>query len=287
MPSFTTPDPILAVIEYAAGDTRIVASDRDDTVVEVRPSDSGNERDVRTAEQTRVEYAGGRLLVKGPQLRNLFGKPGSIEVTVALPAGSSLQTNGGMGAFRVEGRLGDVRLHTGVGDVVFDETGALDVSTGAGTVTVDRVNGAADVSTGTGRIRLRAVQGGAAIKNSNGDTWIGDVHGDLRIKNSNGNIEVDHARAGVEATTANGNVRVGGLTRGIASLKTATGALEIGVQAGAAARLDLHTQFGKVHNEMDAATEPAPGDEFVEVHARTSMGNITIRRTPEHPEGAS
>jgi DUF4097 and DUF4098 domain-containing protein YvlB len=280
MPTFSTPSPILAVIEFAAGDTRISASDRADTVVEVRPSDAGNERDVRTAEQTRVEYAGGRLLVKGPQLRNLFGKPGSIEVTVDLPAGSSLQGNQGMGAVRTDGQLGDCRLHTGLGDVVFDETGALDVSTGAGSITADRVNGRVDLSTGTGRVRLRDVQGGAAIKNSNGDTWIGEVGGDLRIKASNGSIQVDRARAGVEATTANGDVRVGGLTRGLASLKTATGALEIGVQDGAAARLDLHTQFGKVHNEMDAAGQPTPGDEFVEVHARTSMGDITIRRTP-------
>ncbi len=279
MPIFSTPEPILAVIEFAAGDARVSASDRTDTVVEVRPSDENDDRDVKTAEQTRVEYAGGRLLVKGPQLRNLFGKPGSIDVTVDLPAGSRLQTSGGMGAFRVEGELGDCRLHTGAGDIVLDETGALDVSSGAGAITVDRVNGTADISTGSGRVRLRDVQGRAVIKNSNGDTWVGQVGGDLRVKSANGDIDVDHARAGVEATTANGDVRVGGLTHGAASLKTSYGAIEIGVQEGTAARLDVHTQFGKVRNEMEAASQPGPADQFVEVSARTSMGDITIRRT--------
>ena len=47
---------------------------------------------MRAAEQTRVEYADGQLLVKGPKQRGfgLFGKPGSIDVTVGLPAGSQI-----------------------------------------------------------------------------------------------------------------------------------------------------------------------------------------------------
>jgi DUF4097 and DUF4098 domain-containing protein YvlB len=281
MPTFSTPDPIQAVIEFAAGDARITASDRDDTVVEVRPSDEDSDADVRAAERTRVEYSAGRLLVKGPQLRNLIGRPGSIDVTVDLPTGSGLRTAGGMGAFHVEGQLGDCRLSSGAGDIMLDETGALDASTGAGAITVDRVNGAADVSTSSGRIRLHDLHGNAVIKNSNGDTWIGEVRGDLRVKASNGDIDVDHARAGVEATTANGDVRIAGLTRGTASLKTAYGSVEIGVQDGTAARLDVHTQFGKVRNEMDATGEPGPADQAVEVHARTSMGDILIRRTPK------
>ena len=77
MPTYSTPDPIVAVIEFEAGDVRILASERDDTVVEVRPSDESRDNDVRAAEETRVEYSAGRLLVKGPKQRNPFGKPGS------------------------------------------------------------------------------------------------------------------------------------------------------------------------------------------------------------------
>ena len=39
MPDFSTPEPIMAVIELEGGDARILASERADTVVEVRPSD--------------------------------------------------------------------------------------------------------------------------------------------------------------------------------------------------------------------------------------------------------
>jgi DUF4097 and DUF4098 domain-containing protein YvlB len=280
MPTFSTPDPIVAVIEFEAGDATIFASDRDDTVVEVRPSDETRDIDVQAAEQTRVEYAAGRLLVKGPKQRNPFGKTGSIDVAVSLPDGSRLQATGGLGAFRGEGRLGDCQFKSGLGDIVVGYTGALNVSTGSGAVTVDQVTGTADISTGSGKIRLGHVHGNAVIKNSNGDVWLGEIDGDLRVKGANGRIDVDHAGAGAEATTANGDVRIGGLTRGVASLKTSLGAIEIGVLDGTAARLDVHTQFGKVRNEMDAAGEPGPADQAVEVHARTSMGDITIRRTP-------
>ena len=52
MPIFETPEPISATIDLAVGDVRITASDRHDTVVDVRPSDASHEPDVRAAEQT-------------------------------------------------------------------------------------------------------------------------------------------------------------------------------------------------------------------------------------------
>jgi DUF4097 and DUF4098 domain-containing protein YvlB len=117
------------------------------------------------------------------------------------------------------------------------------------------------------------------IKNSNGDSWVGGIAGDLRVNSANGNISVDHAKAGVTARTANGDIRIGEVGHGSASLKTSLGEIEVGVQAGAAARLDVSTQFGRVHNSMDAAEGPGPADETVEVHARTSYGDIVIRRS--------
>ena len=63
MPSFDTPEPISVTVELGVGDIWIVASDRTDTIVEVRPSDGAKKADVAAAQQTRVEYANGRLLI--------------------------------------------------------------------------------------------------------------------------------------------------------------------------------------------------------------------------------
>jgi hypothetical protein len=281
MPAFDTPEPISVAIDLVVGDARITASERDDTVVEVRPSDGSHEPDVRAAEQTLVEYTAGRLLVKGPKQRGLglFGKVGSIDVTIGLPAGSQLQGDASVAAFRCVGRLGECRVKTAAGDVQFDHTGPLDLNTGAGAIAVDRVAGHAEVSTGSGRVRVREIDGTAVIKNSNGDSWIGEVAGDLRVNAANGDISVDHANAGITASTANGDVRIGEVVRGSASLKTAMGEIEIGIRAGTAARLDVSTQFGSVRNDMDSAEGPEPSDETVEVRARTSYGDIVIRRS--------
>ncbi len=280
MPTFDTPEPISVTIDLVVGDARITASDRDDTVVEIRPSDASHEPDVRAAEQTQVEYAAGALLVKAPKQRSLglFGKAGSIDVTIGLPTGSQLQGDASVAAFRCAGRLGQCRVKTATGDIQLDHVGVLDLSTGAGAIIVDHVTGSAEVSTGSGRVRLREIDGTAVIKNSNGDSWIGEITGDLRVNAANGDISVDRAGAGVTASTSNGDVRVGEVARGSAVLKTSLGEIEIGIRAGTAARLEVSTQFGRVHNHLDTADSPEPSEETVEVRARTSYGDIVIRR---------
>ena len=77
-------------MELGVGDLRIVASDRTDTMVEVRPSDAAKKADMTAAEQTRVEYAGGRLLIKAPKSWRQYtfrGGGESVDVQVELPAG--------------------------------------------------------------------------------------------------------------------------------------------------------------------------------------------------------
>src|SRR5205807_402558 len=94
MPTFDTPEPISVNLELGVGDIRIVASDRTDTIVEVRPSDGAKKADVTAAQQTRVEYASGRLLIKTPKgwRQHSFRAGGeSIHVQIDLPAGSHVR----------------------------------------------------------------------------------------------------------------------------------------------------------------------------------------------------
>src|SRR4051794_10337085 len=280
MPIFSTPEPIAATIDLAVGDVRIIASDRTDTVVEVLPSNSAEEADVRAAEQTRVDFAAGQLLLKGPRPRalGLFGKVGSVEVTVELPAGSRLDAETSVAVLRCAGRLGECRITTSSGDVHLDDTGTLALKTGAGTVIVNRVTGDATVSTGSGKIRVSEIDGNAVIKNANGDNWVGEVRGALRVNTANGDISTDRVGGDLVAVTANGDVRIGELIRGAASVKTASGRIEFGIRAGTAARLDLHTAFGRVLNQLEPVPGPDGAQEIVTVRARTSYGDIVIRR---------
>ncbi len=287
MPTFETPGPILATLEVAVGDLRIAAGDRTDTVVEVRPSDPSHEPDVRIAEQTRIEMTSDGLLVKTPrggrsaltgQRLSLFGKPGSIDVTIHLPTGSRLRADAGVATLRCTGRLADCQAKIGAGEIDLENTGAADLNTGAGAISVGVVQGSAEITTGTGRVRLIEVEGPAVVRNSNGETWIGAVTGNLQVSASNGRISIDRADGDVTARTANGSVRVGCVSRGMTTLKTSAGEIEIGIAAGTAALVDAQTRMGNVRNGLTVTSRPEPADETAEVHARTAFGDIVIRR---------
>ncbi|HEY7593420.1 MAG TPA: DUF4097 family beta strand repeat-containing protein [Actinophytocola sp.] len=280
MPTFDTPQPISASVEPVVGNLRVIASDRADTVVDVRPTDPANPSDVKAAEQTRVEYAAGTLTVKAPRLRpfDFSNKSRSIDVTIELPTGSQVHGSTGLGDLHATGRLGRCRYKSGLGHFHLEHTGAVRLHTGAGNVDVERVAGSAEISTGSGRVSVAEVDGSAEVKNSNGDTTIGTVSGTVRVRGANGDITVDRAADAVDAKTANGSVRALEVVRGTVVLETAMGDIEIGVRDGTAAWLDVKTQFGHVDNTMAAADAPDAAVDTVEVHAQTAIGQIAVHR---------
>jgi DUF4097 and DUF4098 domain-containing protein YvlB len=281
MPTFDTPKPISATLDLGLGDVRIRATDTAVTIVQVQPSDEANEEDRKAAQLTRVEYAQGELQVKASKLRTWrpMRDGGSIDVTIELPAGS--EVHGGLAAADVHahGRLGDCRIKTGLGRVELDEVENLNLKSATGDITVDHVAGHADVSTGSGDVRLTTLDGTAVVKNSNGDTWIGVAEGDLRVNAANGSIAVDVAHGGVVAKSANGDVRVRDVGHGSIVLETKLGDVEVGIREGTAAWLDVNAAAGRLINALEAAEEPQPSAATVEVRARTTVGEILVRRS--------
>jgi DUF4097 and DUF4098 domain-containing protein YvlB len=280
MPTFDTPERITATIDVAVGDVRVSAGDGSATVVDVRPSDASNTDDVKAAELTRVEHANGHLLVKSPKPRSWLSRSSgpSVDVTIELPAGSQVHGAGQTTDFRCDGRLGDCRIKTGMGNIVLDQANTLSLKNGIGDVSVECATGHAEIATGSGDVRVNKLAGSAVIKNSNGDTWVGAAGGDLRINGANGDIAVDLARASVVAKSANGDVRLGEVVRGSVVLETSLGDLEIGIREGTAAWLDVRAAAGKVRNALEASEAPDASAETVEVRARTTAGSVVIRR---------
>jgi len=288
MTHFETPQPISVALVLRVADVRVAAGERADTIVQVRPTDPSRYDDVTAAEQTRVEYADGRLLIKGPRrLRELspFSDGGSIDVEIELPAGSDLSGHAAAGGFRCSGSLGRCELKSSAGGISLDRAARVKLAT-AGDITLEGVSGDAELTTATGDVRAGEIDGSAVIKNGNGDTRVGEVGGDLRVKAANGDISVEHAGGSVSAKTANGHIRIGSIQRGSLVAETATGRIDVGIADGVAAWLDLDTRYGHVHNGLDAADGPGSSDEQVEVRARTGFGDITIRREVERSDEA-
>lgn len=287
MHEFDTPKPISAVIELVMADVRISASDRPDTVVEIRPSDPGSHADVTAVDHVLVDYSGGSLLIKATgrwRSWSPFGYGGSVEAHISLPAGSQIR-GVAVGAFRCTGALGDCQVKTSVGDIHIEQARQAVLSTSVGDITLERAAGDAEVTTGSGEIRVGDIDGAVEVKNSNGDTHVGSVARDLRIKAANGDVVVDRVDGSATVKTANGDIRVGSVRTGSVTAETRFGAVEIAVADGVAAWLDLQTQYGQLHNALEAGGAPGPGDQRVEVRARSGYGDITLRRSYTAPAG--
>ena len=199
-------------------------------------------------------------------------------MTIGLPAGSTVHAGAALADFAVTGPLAEARIKTGLGHVQIEHVGTLDVKSGIGDISVDRVTGHADINSGSGEIRVRELGNGAVIKNANGSTWVGQAGGDLRVGAANGSIAIDAAQASVVAKSANGDVRLGEAVRNSVVLETSIGDLEVGIPKGTAAWLDVRAHAGKVHNDLEAAAAPDAAAEKVEVRARTTAGDVVIRR---------
>ncbi|WP_051941218.1 DUF4097 family beta strand repeat-containing protein [Phaeacidiphilus oryzae] len=281
--SFETPGPIRLTAELDVGDLRIEASERTDTLVRITPRDPERETDAKALSQSLVEQTAAGLLVKTPRQRSigLFYKPGILDVLIELPIDSTIGVDATAAAVRISGRLGDTRLKTGFGDVDVEHTGAVEIRTGAGNVSLLRADGTVEASTGTGELRIGSVAGTAVLKSSNGNVRVGGVRGECRVNTANGSIQVDSAGAGVVAKTAAGSVQVGRLVRGVSTLRTPFGDIEVGIGRGTAVRLDAATKFGRVDNRMRLADAPAADDQTAELHASTSYGDIILTRAPD------
>jgi hypothetical protein len=302
MPTFDTPQPILAILDLASATVRINAGDRADTVVEVRPSDELNDADVQAARHTRVDYADGRLLVRTDQehagsasgwglslgklvespanwARSLLLGPGSLDVTIDLPSGSRLDARTA-GTVRCRGPLGEVALTTSYGDIRVEQAGRrLRVKSTYGDISVTRASGHAEVTTTHGSIHLGEVDGTAAVKTSHGDVRIREVTGELRLNSAHGDITVDRALSGVAAKTAYASVRIGEAVSGSIAMETTGGGLDLGIREGTAAWLDVSSTYGTVDVSLDPSDAPGQTDRIVEVRTHTTHGDIVIHRS--------
>ncbi|MEU8517350.1 DUF4097 family beta strand repeat-containing protein [Kitasatospora sp. NPDC048722] len=172
MQTFTTPAPVTAVVEIAAGRIQVIAADRADTTVEVRPADPAKGRDVKAAEQTAVEYADGVLRIRTAEPENQYlGPSGALEVTVQLPAGSHLKARTASCELRGVGRLGDVDFEGAYRHIKIDEAATVRLTAVDGDVEVGHLAGPAHITTARGAIRIASAVSGAVVLS----TRMGDI----------------------------------------------------------------------------------------------------------------
>lgn len=261
MPTFHTAEPITAVIEVVAGAVHLTATDRDDTVVDIKPRDPERASDVRAAEQARVDFHNGTLVVAAGRKVLSLGRGGAVRVDIALPTGSRLNLSSASADIDADGVYSDCRCASA--------SGSVRVMTITGNIKADSASG--DVSIGD-------VAGNAQIATASGDASIDRIDGDVKFQAASGSLAVGTLRGHLKHQAASGSVTVGVGISGALSAQTGSGEVEVGIPEGTAARLELKTHSGTVDNGLQTADGPADGDETFMVHARTGSGDISIRR---------
>ena len=259
MPNFDTPQPITAVVEIAAGLIRVAASDRNDTVAEVRPRDESRPHDIKAAEQARIDFRNGTLTVTSNRGFS-FPRRGAVFVDIALPEGSDLDVSVASAQVRADGRYSDCKLASASGDLAVESVANIKADTASGAVTAD------------------AVKGNAAIATASGDVAIGDLDGGVKFRAASGSLIVGRLHGNLNAQTASGDITVTTAVNGGVSVQTSSGELVVGIAEGTAAQLDLRTRSGEVRNSLTSSDGPADGDETLVVHARTGSGDIVVQR---------
>ena len=262
MPTFQTPEPITAVVEVVAGSVRLVATDRDDTVVEVRPRDPSRASDVRAAEQARVDFRNGTLTVAAGRRYISLGRGGAVDIDIALPVGSRLQASSASADVsrrrrvrRLPVRIGQRRRNGGrprpgniKADTVSGDVAAAAASTGR--VHLDGV-GRCDDRRARGRSqvpgRQRWADGSSGCTATSTADGVGDVAVATAVKRRGS--RADQQRRG----RGRHRGRHCGPTRSV-------------------------TPSGVVRNALQPSDGPAEGDETVVVHARTGSGDVLVRR---------
>lgn len=291
--TFNTPTAITVALDLYVADIRIAASDRADTVVDVRPSDPDKPADVKAAETTRVEYdeATRTLSVVSRKPRNRFvnfssKRPESVDLVIAVPTDSDVRGEAEIGDVESAGVLGGFVFKADLGTVRLAQTGPVDIRSGLGEVSVDEISGSAKVNCGSGVVRLGAVDGTAEVSNSNGKVRVGVLTGPATVKSANGAVYVDRALSDITASSANGEVSIREVVRGQVKATSKNGSVEIGVRDGSAAWLELNAGVGHVYNDLDAADAPEADEpvDKVEIRAKTELGDVTIRRAPRLDE---
>lgn len=277
MPSYPAPHPVAVVVDLLVGTLHVVASDREDVTVTVLPLDPAKQRDVRAAEEVRVDRVGDTVTVTGPRWKQYlpFGA-GTPAVTVELPTRSDL--SGTAGSLHAEGVLEAVVMTVNAGNARVGEAGRLDLKVSAGSVTVGRTTGPATVRASAGSVRIGEVAGETSVRATNGTTTVDYVPGHLHVAGAHADIAVGRVEGTVTVKAASGGIRVERVESGTVSLTTSYGSIEVGVPEGTAAWLDIASDHGSVRNELRPVEGPVVDEMTAQITAGTGYGDVLVRR---------
>jgi len=267
---FVTPEPIELYVENGRGTVEITATDTAETVVQV-----SGER----ADEFVVEHDGHQVAVIAPKRAGgVFGRDAKAAVVVTMPAHSTVVGKVGSSDLAVRGPLAHASVDSGSGDVSLEVVeGEAELKTGSGDVQVAALHGDTRVKSGSGDVVVKLSARSLVVSTGSGDVVVRRSAGHLAVKTGSGDVLVGESEDDVSCTTGSGDLRVDVARRGRVTVKGASGDVLLGIPQGTPVWTDITTASGRISSDVGGAGEPAEGEDFLEVRARTASGDITLQ----------
>jgi DUF4097 and DUF4098 domain-containing protein YvlB len=268
---FETHEPVDLYVELGKGTLSATASDTTATTVEVVGRDS---------EAVEVRQDGRQISVIAPKgNRGLFGSEPSYVVTISLPTHSNAVIKTGSADIGLDGVFGAGQVRSGSGDCRLDTfDGPLLVETGSGDIYAERAGAELRVKSGSGDVDVTHAEGLVSVSTGSGDVEIGTTNGQAVVKTGSGDLEIGQAHDGVSMSTGSGDMKIGSATKGKFNAKGASGDVLIGIPAGVPVWTDITTVSGSIHSDLSGAGQPEPGQDYVELRAKTVSGDIELHQ---------
>lgn len=245
--SFTVDNDPRLELKLSSGSVRLLSGDAGSIEVSIQGSS-------RSLEKLVVEQRGNTVIVRQRQRRL-----GSLEVTVVVPGGAS-----------VEAELASADLTADV------NLGSLTAEISSGDVSAGGVTGDTSVVTASGDVKLGTVGGHVEVATASGDIKIANAVGEVECKTLSGDVAIGRASARVNTKTASGDLKVGAFDGSALSFKSMSGDARIGLKSGLILDVDIETLSGDVRNEFGLSAEPTGEAKRAELTIKTLSGDITL-----------
>lgn len=218
--------------------------------------------------ETLVEMRGPTLVVHAPRQGGIWDLPlfgglrsgRGLDVKVVVPSGSDVKIATFDAPIRIPGRVGDA-----------------DLAFGSAEAAVRDVDGDLRLRFGSGSAKAVQVRGSVQLRSGSGNAQLGEVHGDLNSGCGSGDLQVRVTHGSVRSRCGSGNARLNEV-HGDVDVVSGSGALEIGLPAGLAVRLDVHTGSGRVRSDLPIEDAPGKAESSITVRARTGSGDVRFFR---------
>jgi len=211
------------------------------------------------------------------------GGPVMTHVSIDAPKLHSAVLSTSDGPVQAYGVEGDLQVDTGAGELTVDRIGGDSrLFTGGGDVDVGTIAGALECTTGGGAIRVKNVRGQAVLETNGGDITAGQIGGTVRAETGGGGIHIGNAGGSVTAVSGGGAIVVEKAV-GTVTLRNLAGAVQVGSAAGVRCEsVSGGISLNKINGPMRVSTTMGNivanllGSKLADSFLATGSGDITV-----------